>query len=112
MICVAGDNRMTTSEPQPEPQVALGRALHALVDAIARRVLATWEERCSATAACAGDRVKDDIVRSTQQATMAITSYLINGEHPTPEQKRAEAATGKAPLRDTISLTDLTKLYL
>jgi diguanylate cyclase (GGDEF)-like protein len=104
--------RMAASEPQPTPQVALGRALHAQVDAIAHRVLATWEERCSATAVCAGDRVKEDIVRSTQQATTAITSFLMHGERQTPEQKRAEAASGKAPLRDTISLTDLTKLYL
>src|SRR5205085_2634837 len=59
-----------------------------------------------------GDRVKDDIIRSTRQATLAITSYLMNGERQTPEQKRAEAASGKAPLRDTVSLTDLTKLYL
>jgi diguanylate cyclase (GGDEF)-like protein len=103
---------MTASEPQVAPQVALGHALHARVDEIAHRVLMMWEERCSVTAACAGDRVKEDIIRSTQQATIAITSYLIHGARQTPEQKRAEAASGKAPLRDTISLTDLTKLYL
>ena len=103
---------MTASEPQVAPQVALGHALHAQVDEIARQVLTTWEERCSATAACAGDRVREDIIRSTQQATMAITSYLIHRALQTPEQKRAEASYGKAPLRDTISLTDLTKLYL
>src|SRR6185437_2936221 len=48
----------------------------------------------------------------TQAATMAVTSYLMHRELQTPEQKRAEAAYGKAPLRETISLTDLTKLYL
>ncbi|MCU1468077.1 MAG: hypothetical protein JWM72_4005 [Actinomycetia bacterium] len=103
---------MSASEPQVAPQVALGHALHAQVDEIAHRVLMTWEEQCAVTAAGAGDRVKEDIIRSTRQATMAITSYLIHGERQTPEQKRAEAASGKAPLRDTISLTDLTKLYL
>jgi diguanylate cyclase (GGDEF)-like protein len=103
---------MTASEHDVEPQVALGHALHAHVDEIARRVLTTWEERCAATATGAGDRVKEDIIRSTQQATLAITSYLIRREFQTPEQKRAEAASGKAPLRETISLTDLTKLYL
>jgi diguanylate cyclase (GGDEF)-like protein len=103
---------MTASEPQLAPQVALGRALHAQADEIAYRVLATWEERCAEAAACAGDRVKSDIVRSTREATLAITSYLMRGVGQTAEQKRAEAASGKAPLRDTISLSDLTKLYL
>jgi diguanylate cyclase (GGDEF)-like protein len=103
---------MTASEPRLAPQVALGRALHAQVDEIAYRVLATWEARSSAAAARTGDRVKADIVRATRQATLAITSYLMRGEGQTAEQKRAEAASGKAPLRDTISLSDLTKLYL
>jgi diguanylate cyclase (GGDEF)-like protein len=103
---------MNASEPEVGPQVALGYALHAHVDEIAHQVLMTWEERCSVTAAGAGDRVRDDIIRSTRQATVAITSYMIRRELQTAEQKRAEAASGKAPLRDTISLTDLTKLYL
>jgi diguanylate cyclase (GGDEF)-like protein len=103
---------MAAPEPQPAPQVALGCALHAQVDEIAHRVLAMWESRCPVTAASADDRVKDDIIRSTQQATLAVTSYLMHGNLQTPDQKRAEAASGKAPLRDTISLTDLTKLYL
>ena len=63
---------MTASEPEVAPQVALGHALHAQVDAIAHRVLMIWQERCSVTAACAGDRVKDDIIRSTQQRQFEI----------------------------------------
>jgi diguanylate cyclase (GGDEF)-like protein len=102
---------MAAPEPRPQPEVALGRALHARADEIARRVLATWDERCSGSAAFAGERVRDDIVRTTQLATVAVTSYLMRGERQSAEEKRAEAATGKAPLRDTISLSDLTKLY-
>ena len=102
---------MTASEPRPAVQTALGRALHAHVDDIARQVLATWDSRCSTSAALAGDRVREDIVRSTQAATLAVTSYLMHGQVQTPEQRHTEASYGKAPLRETISLTDLTKLY-
>jgi len=111
ITCAAGDGPMTASEPQVAPQVALARLARA-VDDISRRVLIMWEERCAGGRPRRRRPGEDDIIRSTQQATMAITSYLIHGARQTPEQKRAEAASGKAPLRDTIRSRDLTKLYL
>ena len=41
-----------------------------------------------------------------------MVEYLLHGESQSREQARAIAATGKAPLRDTIALAELTKLYL
>jgi diguanylate cyclase (GGDEF)-like protein len=92
-------------------QVALGRALHERRVEISRTIVERWRQRCPG-AASRDDRVGRDIQRTTEAATTAITAYLIHGAQQTPEQKRVEAAAGKAPLRDAISLVDLTKLYL
>jgi diguanylate cyclase (GGDEF)-like protein len=97
-------------EGQPG-QVALGRAAHERRSEISERVVGLWRKYCPAAASC-DDRVRHDIVRTTEAATDAITAYLVDGAQQTAEQKRVEAATGKAPLRESISLTDLTKLYL
>jgi diguanylate cyclase (GGDEF)-like protein len=92
-------------------QVALGHALDERRAEISCAIVRLWKERCPAATSCDA-RVTEDIVRTTQTATAAITAYLIHGAQQTPEQKRVEAATGKAPLRESISLTDLTKLYM
>jgi diguanylate cyclase (GGDEF)-like protein len=106
-----GGGSMTAADER-SCQDALGRAVHARGDEISRSVLTLWEKRCPAAAARGGARVRDDIVQATLAATAAITTYLIHHATQTPEQKRAEAKTGKAPLRETMSLADLTKLYL
>jgi diguanylate cyclase (GGDEF)-like protein len=90
----------------------LGRALHARIDEVSRIVVEKWEDRCASVPGADRARVQDDIIRTTHAATLAIATYLVEGKTQTDEQKRAEAATGRAPLRDTISLADLTKLYL
>ena len=91
--------------------VSLGRALDARGAEISHTIVGLWEQRCS-DASAADPRIKDDIARTTQAATNALTAYFIYGLLQTPEQKQAEARTGKAPLRESISLADLTKLYL
>ncbi len=91
--------------------VALGQALDARAAEISCTIVGLWQQRCS-DAAYSDYRVKEDIARTTQAATNAMTAYLIHGALQTPEQKRTEAKTGKAPLRELISLVDLTKLYL
>jgi diguanylate cyclase (GGDEF)-like protein len=101
-----------TAAPDRSCQIALGRAIHAHRDEISRAVVSRWEQRCPEAAARGGERVKHDIMQATLAATAAVTRYLVDGATQTPEQKRAEAATGKAPLRETMSLADLTKLYL
>jgi diguanylate cyclase (GGDEF)-like protein len=90
----------------------LGHALKERGEEVSRSIVELWEQRCSYAAAHAGPAVKHDIVRTTHAATTAIVTYLIEGTQQTDEQKRIEASTGKAPLRDSISLADLTKLYL
>jgi diguanylate cyclase (GGDEF)-like protein len=89
----------------------LGHALGAAVTEIAEAVRLTWRQRC-ADSAHADPRVDVDIVRTTSLATLAVAQYLLHGDPESDEHKRMLAATGRAPLRNTISLTDLTKLYL
>jgi diguanylate cyclase (GGDEF)-like protein len=89
----------------------LGRALDARSGDIADSVRRAWRKRCP-NAAGADSRVDDDIVRTTTAGTAAVAQFLLTGDRESDEQKRIIAATGKAPLRDTISITDLTKLYL
>ncbi len=71
-----------------------------------------WRDRSPAAASAATPRVVEDIVWTTSLSTSALVEYLLHGESQSREQARAIAATGKAPLRDTIALAELTKLYL
>jgi diguanylate cyclase (GGDEF)-like protein len=95
----------------PHRQV-LSAALYERADDVAKTVLAMWHERCPEAAARADTRVKDDVIRTTTLATQAVAEYLMIGRNESDEQRRVSSATGKAPLRDTISLADLTKLFL
>jgi diguanylate cyclase (GGDEF)-like protein len=71
-----------------------------------------WRQRSPEAASAASVQVAQDILRSTELATRAMVAYLSSGTIETEDQARALAATGKAPLRDTIALAELTKLYL
>ena len=94
------------------PGSRLGSALAEQVDEISQRVLAMWRERSPVAASQATERVVEDIGWTTSASTHALVEYLLHGEIQSREQARAIAATGKAPLRDTIALAELTKLYL
>ncbi len=96
----------------PRPAEYLGSALAGQVDEISQRVLLMWRERSPMAASAATPRVEEDIVSNTSMSTRSLAEYLLHGEAPSREQSRAIAATGKAPLRDTIPLAELTKLYL
>ena len=98
------------AESRPDP--SLGEALAHRVDDISRRVLAMWRDRSPTAASGATPNVERDIVRTTSLSTRALVEYLTHGESQSREQADAIAATGKAPLRDTIALAELTKLYL
>lgn len=91
---------------------ALSAALHARSVEISQTVLATWQQRCFDSASRAEPQVEDDIIRTTSVATLAVAQFLMTGDGESDEQRKVTSATGKAPLRGTISLTDLTKLYL
>ena len=75
-------------------------------------MLNTWHQRSPEAASAADRRVQDDILRTTELSTFAIVDYLSNGQVQSEDHARFIAATGKAPLRDTIALAELTKLYL
>jgi diguanylate cyclase (GGDEF)-like protein len=91
---------------------ALAVALQARIGEISRTVLTSWHQRSPEAASAADVRAQDDILRTTELATFAIVQYLSNGQVQSEDQARVIAATGKAPLRDTIALAELTKLYL
>jgi diguanylate cyclase (GGDEF)-like protein len=109
-----------TSVEEPAPgrrvidgdRVALGRALEERAHDIAARVLAAWHHRSPNAARAADTTVETDILRTTETAAHQVAHYLCTGEVRTEEQAQTLAATGKAPLRDTIALSELTKLYL
>jgi diguanylate cyclase (GGDEF)-like protein len=90
----------------------VGSAVARRAGEISHAVLAQWQERSPNAAAAAEPRVITDILYTTEIATYSVTDYLERGVLPTARQSREVAASGKAPLRDTISLADLTKLYL
>ena len=90
----------------------LGDALFERRHEISQRVLTIWHDRSPDAASGADLRVRDDILRTTELATLAVTQYLTSRRLQSEEQASVVAATGKAPLRDTIALAELAKLYL
>jgi diguanylate cyclase (GGDEF)-like protein len=89
---------------------ALGDALFARAGDVSHAVLHQWKRQRAGAAA--SDEVYRDIVRTTELATITVAQFLTTGSLPSREQSKALAAVGKAPLRDTISLKELTRLYL
>jgi diguanylate cyclase (GGDEF)-like protein len=96
----------------PATLADLGAALSRRALAISRDIVETWNQRSPESASAADLRVLEDIMRTTQAATASVTDYLERGALPSAKRSREIAASGKAPLRETISLADLTKLYL
>lgn len=97
--------------PVPDPQVALGMALRARANEIAQMVLETWE--AGKTESYAGDeRVRQDVLRFVVSGSDQISNFLITGERPTGDQVRSQSSPGRAAANETVTLGDLTKLYL
>jgi diguanylate cyclase (GGDEF)-like protein len=101
-----------------DARIELGEALFPRTGDVAREVVRRWKDLKARTAGSEVDSeesdedVYRDIVRTTELATNTVAQFLTTGSFPTPEQAKALAATGKAPLRNTISLQELTRLYL
>lgn len=89
----------------------LGSVLAGRVDEVSQRVLLMWRDRSPAAASAGTPRVEEDVLWTTSLSTSALVEYFLHGETQSRDQARAIAATGKAPLRDTIALAELTKLY-
>ncbi len=112
-----GNARLVADSPGGVPPSGrrsepLAAALCGRVEEISRSVLSTWQRRSAASASAANSRVQNDILRTTEMSTIAIVQYLSDGKIQSEDQARVIAASGKAPLRDTIALAELTKLYL
>jgi diguanylate cyclase (GGDEF)-like protein len=92
-------------------RLELGEALFPRAGDVAQVVLRRWQERRGGPVVSEED-VYRDIVRTTELATITVARFLTTGSPATAEQANVLAATGKAPLHDTISLAELTRLYL
>jgi len=87
----------------------LGHALQARSCAVADEVLRRWQQGQGATAS---DEVCRDVLRTAGLSTETVAQFLITGSPPTEERSKVLSATGKAPVRDTIALKELMRLFL
>lgn len=101
------------SEPpsSPEPGAILGLSMRAHAGELARMILETWE--AGKTDSYSGDdRVRQDVLRFVASGNEQVAHFLITGERPTTEQVLSQSRTGRAAANESVSLGDLTKLYL
>jgi diguanylate cyclase (GGDEF)-like protein len=95
------------------PAPLLGRILQERITEISRQIVERWKETAKpAAAGTVHEDVESDIVRATEAGTFAVAGYLVTGQPVTREQSEIWDATGKAPVRETITLSELTKIYL
>jgi diguanylate cyclase (GGDEF)-like protein len=106
---------MPAAPPGPEegPAPTLGHVLRAEAPAITRHLLKWWHGHADPTLSHAGhEEIERDIVRAIEAGTFAVADYLITGQPVTREQSEVWEATGEAPLKEAISLSELTQMYL
>jgi diguanylate cyclase (GGDEF)-like protein len=95
------------------PAPTLGHVLRAQAPAITQHILTWWHERADPAMSRAGyEEIERDIVRAIEAGKFAVADYLVTGRPVTREQSEVWEATGEAPLKETISLSELTKMYL
>jgi diguanylate cyclase (GGDEF)-like protein len=90
-------------------RVSLGQVLQARSCDIADEVLRRWQQGAGATAS---DEVCRDVLRTAALSTETVAQFLMTGMPPTEERSGVLSATGKAPIRDTIALKELMRLFL
>jgi len=100
----------TTSATGPAPE--LGDALEEHAAEISLRILERWKLGAPPAPSVRYDEVERDILLATEAGTRAVAGYLCTGSPVTREQSEVWDATGEAPLNQTISLAEITKLYL
>jgi len=105
---------LNSDEPTAAPTAraareTLGHALQARSCAVADEVLRRWQQGAGATAS---DEVCRDVLRTAGLSTETVAQFLITGSPPTEERSKVLSATGKAPVRDTIALKELMRLFL
>ncbi|MHB1584655.1 MAG: putative bifunctional diguanylate cyclase/phosphodiesterase [Acidimicrobiales bacterium] len=97
-----------TTGPAPE----LSDALEEHAAEISLRILERWKPGAPPAQSARHDEVEQDILLATEAGTRAVAGYLRTGRPVTREQSEVWDATGEAPLNQTISLSEITKLYL
>ena len=106
---------MPTGGSRPEHEESLrtlGVAIRDRADDVASAVISSWRQRGSIPQPALHERVEEDIRRTVRLSTLALASYFCDGETQSDDLAHALVTTAKAPHRNTISLVDLTKLYL
>jgi diguanylate cyclase (GGDEF)-like protein len=90
----------------------LGREVQARAGEIAAAVLEWWDGRRHRSARGSDQQIREDIVKTTELGAATLGRFLVTHKLPSDEERETMAAPGKAPLHDTISIGELTKLYL
>ena len=92
--------------------VLLGQEVEARAGEVAQAVLDWWDQRHPRTARVADAQIRDDILKTTGLGAATLGRFLVTGRLPSDAERDTISAPGKAPLHDTISIGELTKLYL
>jgi diguanylate cyclase (GGDEF)-like protein len=93
-------------------RAALGIALRARADDVAARVLVRAEKMIAAYDPAVAEPIRGDVVRQCSLATITVAHVLATGHPPTPEEWKSLAVMGRAAAGESISLADMTKLFL
>jgi diguanylate cyclase (GGDEF)-like protein len=90
----------------------LGQTVESRASEVAEAVLDWWDQRHPRTARGSDAQIRDDILKTTKLGAATLGRFLVTGRLPSDEERDTMSAPGKAPLHDTISIGELTKLYL
>ena len=107
-----GANAGEVQADGPSELAALGEQVLAHADEIAGAVLDWWQARHPGSKRSSDLQVREDILRTTTLGASTLGRFLVTGQLPSPKERDDMAAPGRAPLHDTISIGELTKLYL
>lgn len=108
-VLALGSVGQAAATTAPAARAALGQAVQARSCEVAKEVLGRWQRGVGATAS---DEVCHDVLRTAALSTETVAQFLITGMPPTEERSKVLSATGKAPVRDTIALKELMRLFL
>jgi diguanylate cyclase (GGDEF)-like protein len=90
----------------------LGHEVQSRAGEVAAGVLDWWDRRHPHTARGTDAQIRDDILKTTELGASTLGRFLATGSLPSDRERDTMSAPGKAPLHDTISIGELTKLYL
>lgn len=106
------DSSSGTSSSGTSELALLGEHVQAHSKDVAHAVLEWWIARHPESKRSSDAQVRDDILRTTCLGATALGRFLVTGELPSAKERTDLATPGEAPLHDTISIGELTKLYL